>query len=317
MSELRWDARLGEWVIIAPHRQDRIYHPEGCPLCPTRPGGGLTELPDAEFDIAVFENRFPSLRLPAEPVSEGPGVAPAAGRCEVVVFTPEHEGSLGALPPERIDALLRVWAHRYEALSRLEGVRYVFIFENRGAEIGVTLSHPHGQIYAYSFVPPNVERELVVEAAHRNTYGGCLHCGLLERELADGQRIVFDDGVVSAYIPFAAHWPYEVQIVPRQHRTSLIELTIAERRSLGTALKSVLQAYDRLFDRPMPYLLAIRQRPIAHDARDAHLRIELLPALRAEDKLKFRAGSETFMGVFINDIWPEQAAASLRSAMTE
>lgn len=331
MSELRWDVRLREWVIVAPHRQDRTYLPVSCPLCPGVDGD--TELPTADFEIAVFENRFASLRtdVPLPPVLAGgaggtiepsfiagvamgsqAGATPSYGRCEVVVYTPEHEGSLGSLPVERVEALVRVWAHRYDALSRLHGIRYVFIFENRGEEIGVTLSHPHGQIYAYPFMPPYAAREQAIEADHLAQTNRCLHCDIIESERASGSRMLIDDGMVAAYVPYAAHWSYEVHIAVRNHRTSLSELDARERRGLAAALKSVLQAYDRLFERPMPYMLAVRQRAISGDAHEgAHLRIEILPALRTETKLKFRAGSETFMGAYINDVEPEVAAANL------
>ena len=329
MSELRWDERLREWVIVAPHRQDRTYHPVSCPLCPDTEGD--TELPTADFEIAVFENRFAPMRtdVPLPPVlaaadshdgthallaraGDARVATESYGRCEVVVYTPEHEGSLGELPLDRVEALLRVWAHRYESLSCIDGVRYVFIFENRGAEIGVTLSHPHGQIYAYPFVPAPAARETAIEADHLARTGHCLHCDIIEAERANASRILIDDGLVAAYVPYAARWSYEVHIAVRNHRASLSEMDARERRSLASALKSVLQAYDRLFGRPMPYLLSVRQRATAGDTHDgAHLRIELLPALRTPDKLKFRAGSETFMGVFINDVQPEDAAANL------
>ena len=325
MSELRWDARLREWVIVAPHRQERTYHPVGwCPLCP---GGGDTELPTSDFEIAVFENRFASMRTdgPVPPLLAGSDAAAGGtarqacasyGRCEVVVYTPEHEGSLGALPLERVESLIRVWAHRYDALSGVDGIRYVFIFENRGEEIGVTLPHPHGQIYAYPFVPPYAQRELAIEAEHFSRTGRCLHCDLIEAECASGERVLIDDGNVAAYVPYAAHWTYEVHIALRRHHASLLDLNTAERRSLAAALKSVLQAYDRLFGRPMPYMLSVRQKATAGGAHEgAHLRIELLPALRTSDKLKFRAGSETFMGVYINDVLPEDAAADLRKVL--
>ncbi len=330
MSELRWDRQRGEWVIVAPNRQDRTYHPPAdfCPLCPTRAGGPITEIPTSDFEVAVFENRFPSLSAieqagpdainHARDADDHEMVAPAQGRCEIVVYSPEHEGSLGQLPVQRIERILRVWAHRYQELSTLPFVRYIFIFENRGAEIGVTLTHPHGQIYAYPFVPPIPARERAVEQSHLDTTGTCLHCHIIEQEQKQHVRLLTEDQHVLSYVPFAPRWPFEVYIALRPHRSSLLQVTPFERHSLAGALKRVLSAYDRLFDQPMPYLLALKQQATAQaDDPTAHLRIELYPARRAVDKLKFRAGSETFMDVFINDVVPEEAAERLRAVLPE
>ena len=327
MSELRWDSVRAEWVVVAPARQERTYHPPAgfCPLCPPKSGGPPTELPSADFDIAVFENQFPSFtteQSDGEPITSigpqaaHPAVAPAYGRCEVVVYSPEHEGSLGDLSVVQIERLMRVWAHRYEALSVTPGIRYVFIFENRGEEIGVTLSHPHGQIYAYPFVPPLAAREFAVARSYHEISGYCLHCHLVAQERKAGVRVLVEDRHVLAYVPYAARWPFEVHIATQQHRGSIIDVTPEERRSLAMALKQVLSAYDALFEQPMPYMLALRQQPTAQDKREpAHFYIELCPARRAPDKLKFRASSETFMGVFINDVVPEEAAQRLRAQL--
>lgn len=324
MSELRWDATRDEWIIVAPRRHERTYQPPAdlCPLCPSPPGGRPTEVPVETFEIAVFENRFPSLGERArDPARDGGDAlhrtSPAPGRCEVVVYTPRHEGSLGGLSARRIERLLRVWADRYRELGARDDVRCVFIFENRGPEIGVTLHHPHGQIYAYPFVPSIPAREIARERAHADETGGrCLHCDLRAREEADGARIVVDAGEAVGWVPFAARWPYEMRLSPRAHRPSLLALEPAERRDLAVALKRTLEAYDRLFGKPMPYILAVRQAPTEGDAGPgAHLRIDLYPARRAADKLKHRAGSETSMGVAVHDVGPENAAEKLREVV--
>ena len=154
VSELRWNPVLGEWIVTATHRQDRTYHPPAdfCPLCPTRPGAHPTEVPAEDYEIVVFENKFPSFcRTPPEPSVEGDDlyqVRPSRGICEVVLYSPSHNGSLATSNVVDIARLVDVWTDRYEDLGSLDYVDYVLIFENKGEVIGVTLEHPHGQIYA-------------------------------------------------------------------------------------------------------------------------------------------------------------------------
>lgn len=322
MSELRWNAFLREWLITATHRQDRTFLPpvDYCPLCPTRSGHAATEIDRADFEIAVFENRFPSLRLsPDDPSVDGSDLAPVRrsfGACEVVVYTPRHDASLADATTEHIERLIAVWAHRTLELGALEGVEYVFVFENKGEAIGVTLNHPHGQIYAYPYVPPLIEREVQAAAQHASEHGSCLWCLAQEQELADGRRIVSENNAWVASVPFAARWPYEVHLVPRRHIGWLHELSAAERRDLARILGSLLRGYDRLFGFSLPYIMAIHQRPTGTEAaNDYHLHIEFYPPNRTETKLKYLAGSEAGAGAFINDTLPEETAPRLRAAI--
>src|SRR5204863_6110483 len=204
LSELRWNPLLEQWVTVAPWRQDRTYHPpaEHCPLCPTNPGMPETEIPEPDYHIVVFENRFPSY-------------TGDQGRAEVICYTPVHDSSLGEQSVEHIRDLIEVWRDRTNELGRLPSVRYVYVFENRGEEIGVTLSHPHGQIYAYPFIPPLIETELASSRAHHRQTGRCLYCDLLVE--ADGERTVVEEGGWLAFVPYFARWPYEVHIAPRRH----------------------------------------------------------------------------------------------------
>ena len=285
---------------MAPWRQDRTYHPVAaeCPLCPTRPGQPETEIPEPDYHIAVFENRFPSY-------------TGDQGRCEVVCYTPDHDSSLGAQPLEQIRDLVDVWQDRLAELSRLAGVRYVFIFENRGEVIGVTLSHPHGQIYAYPFLPPVPQRELRASARHWRKTGRCLYCDLLAGELG-GERRVVENQHWLAFVPAFARWPYEVHLAPREHRGSLLELTEAEADAFAAALKELLQRYDALFSFPLPYVMAMHQRPPGRGHRHAHLHVEFYPPNRSADKLKYLAGSELGAGAFILDARAEDTAKRLR-----
>jgi len=300
LSELRWNPLLEQWVTVAPWRQDRTYHPpaDHCPLCPTRPGMPETEIPEPDYHIAVFENRFPSF-------------TGEQGRCEVVCYTPDHESSLGAQSIQHIRDLIEVWRDRTRELASLPNVRYVYVFENRGEEIGVTLHHPHGQIYAYPFVPPVLQRELRAEAAHRTKTGRCLYCELLEGEAA-GSRTVLRDERWIAFVPEFARWPYEVHLAPVRHRGGLLDLDEGDDESFARILKGVLQKYDALFQKPLPYVMAMHQSTDGGPSDEHHFHIEFYPPNRTRDKLKYLAGSELGAGAFIVDARAEDKAAELR-----
>lgn len=319
MSELRWNPLLGEWVATATHRQERTFLPpeDFCPLCPTKPGGFPTEVPEPDYDIVVFENRFPSLRpSPDTPAVEGSDlypVRPGEGICEVVLYAPRHHSTLAQESVEQIFKLIRVWRDRFAELGARDYVHYVFIFENKGEQIGVTLHHPHGQIYGYPFVPPVIRKELDRARRHRQESGRCLLCDILLEEQKDGRRIIVENDSFSAYIPFFARWPYEVHVVSRRHLQALTDFSEIEEKDLACVLKSLLVAYDRLFDRPFPYMMVLHQRPSDGAEYDYyHFHMEFYPPLRAANRLKYLAGSETGAGMFINDTLAEEKAEELR-----
>ena len=323
MSELRWHPLLGEWVATATHRQERTHLPPAdfCPLCPTRPGGFPTEVPAPDYDVVVFENRFPSLRNdPPAPAVEGTElypVRPARGVCEVVLYSPRHSSTLAEEPVEQIHKLVLVWADRFRELGELPFVEYVFVFENKGEAIGVTLHHPHGQIYAYPFVPPRVARELEQALAHKRRTGRCLFCDISAEERADGRRLVAENGSFVAYIPFFARYPYEVHVSSLRHLQALTDMDGAERRDLASILKQVLVAFDKLFNLSFPYMMVLHQRPTGGgDYGHYHFHVEFYPPLRTATKLKYLAGSETGGGMFINDTLAEEKAAELRARVT-
>jgi UDPglucose--hexose-1-phosphate uridylyltransferase len=319
VSELRWNPLLGEWVATATHRQERTFLPPAdfCPLCPTAPGGFPTEIPESTYDIVVFENRFPSLRSdPPAPAVEGSElypVRPAAGVCEVVVYTPQHSSTLAAEPVEQIYKLVQVWTDRFRALDALPFVDYVFIFENKGEAIGVTLHHPHGQIYAYPFIPPRILTELEQSRAHFKKTGSCLICDIVSEERRDGRRVVTANDSFVAVIPFFARYPYEVHISSTRHLQALTEMDDVEQRDLAEILKALLTAYDKLFNLSFPYMMVLHGRPSDGGNYDYyHFHIEFYPPLRTATKLKYLAGSETGAGLFINDTLAEEKAAELR-----
>jgi UDPglucose--hexose-1-phosphate uridylyltransferase len=304
VSELRFNELRGEEVVYAIHRQERTFLPsrEHCPLCPTRPGQPATEIPVPAFQIAVFDNRFPAF--------EAPG-----GAAEVVVYTDDHDASFGTLEPARAEALMWVWRHRYGELGARDDVDYVFIFENRGVEVGVTLHHPHGQIYGYPFLPPVPRLELAADAR----LSGCAPCTLLGSEIEDGRRVVHENEVAVVYVPYAARWAYEAHVVMREHRPSLLDCEPEELTLLAAALQALARGYDALFDRPFPYVMAVHQAPTVAartaGAREGHLHVEFYPPLRTAEKLKYLAGSEQGAGTFISDTRPEESAARLREAI--
>ena len=319
MSELRWNPLLGEWLATATARQDRTFLPPAdfCPLCPTKVGGFPTEVPEADYDIVVFENRFPSLSPnPPAPAIEGDELYPVEkgfGECEVIVYTPNHNSTLAREPVEQIYKLVQVWTDRFRDLSKLEFVKYVFIFENKGEAIGVTLHHPHGQIYAYPFVPPRIERELEQSRVHQEKTRRCLLCDILSEEKSDGRRIVAENESFAAYIPFFARYPYETHIIAKRHLQDLTQLSENEQTDLALILKQVLVAFDKLFDVSFPYMMVLHQQPTdGGDYNYYHFHIEFYPPMRSATKLKYLAGSETGAGMFINDTLAEEKAAELR-----
>jgi UDPglucose--hexose-1-phosphate uridylyltransferase len=318
LSQARWDVLTREWTVIAGHRQQRTFRPatSDCPLCPTR-DDRLTEIPEDRYDVVVFENRFPSLSQSAAdevpvrpdlPFRSGPGT----GRCEVVVFTDDHRASFSALGLPRAATVIDAWCHRTTELRGLAGVGFVYCFENRGDEIGVTLAHPHGQIYAYPFVPTRIARTGRSFAQAAAAGDGCLQCALTAAELADGSRVVTAGVHWVAYVPFAARWPYEVRLVPRRHVGMLPELDPSERAELAELYLDVLARFDRLWDTPAPYIAGWDQAPVGPLGEAWHLSADVFTIRRAAGKLKYLAGSESGAGVWINDIAPEMAAARLR-----
>ncbi|MEU8648430.1 galactose-1-phosphate uridylyltransferase [Streptomyces sp. NPDC048737] len=309
-SEVRRDPLLGDSVAIASHRQGRTYHPpaDECPLCPSQ-GDRLSEIPDSSYDAVVFENRFPSL-------------AGDSGRCEVVCFTSDHDASFADLTEEQARLVLDAWTDRTSELSHLPSVEQVFCFENRGAEIGVTLGHPHGQIYAYPFTTPRTALMLRQVAAHKEATGGeNLFDAVLEREL-DGERVVLEGEHWVAFVPYAAHWPYEVHLYPKRRVPDLLGLDEAARTEFPQVYLELLRRFDRIFgeDQPLtPYISAWHQAPFGAleefegvNRDDFALHLELFTIRRTSGKLKFLAGSESGMNVFINDVPPEHAAKRLR-----
>ena len=339
-SEARWDWLLGEWVAVASHRQDRTFQPEDdkCPLCPSTKDT-WTEIPAPEYDVVVFENRFPTFierQPPDASTTDGTSVEPnlaapaahsarplanpgsllvsrpAAGRCEVVCFSQHHTASFADLSPAQAATVMSAWVDRTAELGQQPDVEQVYCFENRGAEIGVTLPHPHGQIYAYPYVTPRTDRMLASCASYRYETGRSLCDDLVAAELKDRARIVVTGSHWIAFVPHTAHWPYEVHLYPRRRVPDLPALEDAARAEFCELYIDMLRRFDRLFGQPAPYVSAWHQAPARVSSPDFALHLELFTVRRAPGKLKYLAGSESGMGAFTQDVSPEAAADRLR-----
>jgi len=320
VAQMRLDSLSGEWVSVAAHRHGRAHLPPAhlCPLCPST-AENLSELPD-NFNVAVFENKSPSFGpdlLPAVDSSyaEEPNLAlgsvrDSVGRCEVVVFSPEHLGSLGAMPTNRVRTVIEALADRTEHLQSLPGVMQVFPFENRGQDIGVTLHHPHGQIYAYPFITPRTTKLLDSIAK----YGSELFADTLKFEQGSERELIKSDNF-TAYVPFAGRWPIEVHLLPHRHVQNLAQLTSDEKDELAQIYRRLLHALDEIYETPTPYISAWHQAPLIDSGKNVRLQLQITSPRRAADKLKYLAGSESAMGAFIADFPPETTAARLREVL--
>lgn len=320
LAELRHDPLTNEWISVAAHRHTRAFLPPShqCPLCPAIEAN-LSEIPD-NFDVAVFENKNPSFAAPDSlekfeiidnSIRLPLGATRASiGRCEVVVFSEEHTGSLGTMPTKRVLTVLQALADRTSELEGLPGVKQVFPFENRGQEIGVTLHHPHGQIYCYPYVTPKTQK--ILESIAR--YGENLFQEILEFE-SISDRVVLKSDSFSAYVPFAARWPLELHLLPHRHLGSHADLTDAERAELAEVFSKILRGFENLYPTPTPYIAAWHQAPKVAGGEHVRLQLQVTSPRRAADRLKYLAGSESAMGAFIADIPASVIAAQLREVI--
>ncbi|MBM3714255.1 MAG: galactose-1-phosphate uridylyltransferase [Actinobacteria bacterium] len=328
-ATMRQDVLTGDWITVASNRQNRAFLPPAhldplSPQTPTNP----SEIPSL-YDVAVFENKSPSFgpALDAATADAPAAVDPprsaddlehlglgrtrtSVGRCEVVCFSPAHEGSFGSLTRTRARTVIEAWADRTAALSALPGIRQVFPFENRGQEIGVTLPHPHGQIYAYPYVTPRTHRLLDMLSRTSDD----LFARILDVESA-GERVVLRGEHWTAFVPFAARWPIEVHVLPHRHVADLAETTDAERDELAPFYLRLLRGIDALYETPTPYIAAWHQAPVDRARDTVRLSLQITSPRRAADKLKYLAGSEAAMGAWIGDVTPESQAERLRAAL--
>lgn len=320
MNHLRWNAVLGQWVVVSAHRQDRPQMPSGwCPFCP-----GSDKVPP-NYDVFLYPNDFPALSLeapPSEPYTAAQGLfatTGARGACDVVLYSPNHTLPPSALPLESWRKVVGLWTSRSSELLSRPDISTMAVFENCGEAIGVTMPHPHGQMYAIPFVPPLIGMELKSSAQYANAHGGaCLFCDLLAGELEQKERIIFQNASFVGFVPFAARFPSEVSIYSRRHIGLLTDLTDAERSELAEAISVSRRKLDHLYGFLMPLMMAVKQapRPVPPGPPHPpyHFHVQMLPIQRSATKLKYLATVETGYGTFLADTRPEEKAEALRLA---
>ncbi|MHA1144751.1 MAG: galactose-1-phosphate uridylyltransferase [Candidatus Helarchaeota archaeon] len=314
MSQLRWNPFLKEWVIINPRRMKRPNLPEkqSCPFCVGSPEIKIK----GEWKVLVLPNKFPALGIPDSNVSITDPllkIKPGIGQCEVIIYSPSHEKHLAALDHDQIEEIIEIWIQRFKALSTRDEILYVLIFENRGRFIGVSLDHPHGQIYAFPFIPPKIGRELQNSKEYYSEKKSCLFCDHLKSEKKEGSRIILENEDFVCFIPFFATWPYGTFIYPKKHVQSLLEFTSNMKSSLAKILRGILKKYEKLFEEELAYEMILHQSP-CDDTKYPfyHFHIEIYVMNRGEGKMKYLGGCELGSGVFVNSTSPEDIAKVLK-----
>ena len=321
MAELRWNPLLQTWTMVAANRQDRPQLPKDwCPFCP-----GSGKVPD-HYDVHTYDNDFPALTItpeePEDPHSCLYQVSANYGKCEVILYSSNHHSTLPSLPVEHICKLLSLLAERYQILAMDPKIKYIFQFENRGEEVGVTMPHPHGQIYAYSFLPQKIQVELDSCRQYYSDQGRCLICDMNKEELEFNQRMIGENESFIAYIPYFTDYPYGVFIVSKQHKGDITQFDEQEKQDLAHILKDVAGAFDNLFGKLFPYMMCFHQTPVnSQDYADAscyyHFHIEFYTPLREANKIKFYASSEMGAWAACNPLAVEQTAALLRKSYVQ
>lgn len=315
MAELRYNPLTRDWTMVASHRQNRPQMPKDwCPFCP-----GSGKVPDEGFEVLRYPNDFPALSQ--NPPKEDDvatdlfKVRPAYGKCEVILYSDKHEAYLKDLTDEHSHKLAYLWKECFEDFSADEKIKYVFIFENRGDVVGVTMPHPHGQVYGYSFVPKRLSEEVASAKDFKAENGKCLFCALMEEEIKDGRRIIFENEHFIVYLPFFEPVTYGVQVTAKRHVTDLSQMTDEEICALGEITRDVAGMYDALFDKAFPYMMCMHNAPVNDgDHSEFHFHIEYYPPMRSADKQQFFASSETGAWAWCNPTCPEEKAEELRVA---
>lgn len=315
MAELRWNPLIGDWVMIASHRQDRPQMPKDwCPFCP-----GSGKVPE-NYDVYKYDNDFPALsQFPPTPDNVATKFFSAIesyGKCEVILYSPRHDAKLWELSKNHIKKLVDLWIQRYEEIKKDEKIKYVLIFENKGEMVGVTMIHPHGQIYGYPFIPKRIEIELENSKKYYDNNNSCLLCDMLKEEIEFEKRIIFKNDYFTVFVPFFSEYPYGVYILGNNHRNNISEFSEEEKLAFADILKNTSGMYDCLFDIPFPYMMCIYNGPVNSINTDEffHFHVKFFPPMRGKEKQKFNASSETGAWAHCNTTCPEEKAEELRNA---
>lgn len=315
MAELRWNPLIKDWVMIASHRQDRPQMPKDwCPFCP-----GSGKVPD-DYDVYKYDNDFPALsQNPPEPDDVATGfykTKKAYGKCEVILYSPQHNITLPELSVDHVKKLVDLWTERFNELKKDSRIKYIFIFENRGEVVGVTMSHPHGQIYGYSYIPKKLKLEIQACSEYFNQNKSCLICDMLNEEIKSGKRVIFQNEDFTVFLPFFAEYPYGIYIVSKNHKQNLEQFNVREKYNLARAIRESIGMLDALFGMKFPYMMCMHQNPVnSGDFSDYyHFHIEFFPPMRSDTKQKFNASSETGAWAHCNTTAPEEKAEELRQA---
>lgn len=315
MAEIRFNPLTNDWVMIASHRQNRPQMPKDwCPFCP-----GSGKVPD-DYEVYCYDNDFPALSQTPPKQDDVTNdffkAMDSYGKCEVVLYSPKHTATLPDLSDNHVYKLAQLWQSRFNELSKDEKVKYVFIFENRGEAVGVTMPHPHGQIYAYPFLPKKLELEHENSKKYLKENGRCLFCDMLKNEMKDGRRVIFENEHFVVFLPFYCEYPYGVYIMSKKHKQTISEFNEEELRSLAITVKHTAGMLDNLFDMVFPYMMCMHNAPvnIGENTENFHFHIEFFPPMRSADKIKFNASSETGAWAHCNPTAPEEKAEELRAA---
>ncbi|MBD3228264.1 MAG: galactose-1-phosphate uridylyltransferase [Candidatus Lokiarchaeota archaeon] len=321
MTELRWNPILQEWTIMAGHRAKRPQvHKKSkreedreakCPFCP-----GSKDV-KGDWEVLSLLNKYPSLQFdPPTPDVKGTNlmpVRPAKGICEVIIYTKDHNKTLDKLSLDHIVKLVELWKDRYEAIGNKKDIKYVFIFENTGAEIGVSLDHPHGQLYSFTFIPPRIERELKSSKMHYEKNEECLFCGLIDFEMDEKKRIVYENDNFICFVPFFTQYSYGTHIYPKRHLQSLLDFNEDEIEDFARILKEILGKYHKKFPDQLDYIMIFHQKPTTEEKYGYfHFYVEFVIIQRGYGKKKYLGGVERGTGTIINASIPEEKAEELR-----